>query len=160
MAKSKILLLEPVEHLGSEGDEVQVAAGYARNWLFPRRKAIPVNESNRKQVEALKMRREKRETKELESAQGLKAKIEKVRLAFALKTADGGKRLFGSITVQNIIDRLNEEGIVLLKKQIHLHGPVKSLGKNVVAVKLHKDVTVDLNFEVVSENPIEESDQD
>ncbi len=115
MATTEVLLVKPVEGLGGEGDQVKVRAGYARNFLLPRKIAVTLNASNKKHVEALKKRRAEREQTELSSAQELGKKLEKTSLAFAVKT----------------------------------------LGKHTVKIKLHTDVTVELGFDVVSENPIE-----
>ncbi len=154
MAHSEILLVKPVDGLGGEGDQVKVRAGYARNFLLPRKIAVPLTAANRKHVDALKKRRAEREQSELSGAQELAKKLEKTSLAFAVKTGEGGK-MFGAITATDIHDKLAASGITLDKKKIHLHTPVKTLGKHEVKVKLHADVSVDLSFDVVSENPIE-----
>ncbi len=154
MAQSEILLVKPVDNLGGEGDQVKVRAGYARNYLLPRGIAVPLTGANRKQVESLKKRRAEREAKELGGAQELAKKLEKKSLAFAVKTGEGGK-MFGAITANDIYDKLAADGLEIEKKRIHLHTPVKTLGQHTVKIKLHADVSVDLNFDVVSENPIE-----
>jgi len=154
MANSEILLLKPVEGLGGEGDQVKVRAGYARNYLLPRGFAAPVTVANRKQVDALKRRRAERESLELNGAQELAEKLEKTSFAFAVKTGEGGK-MFGAITGSDVHDKLTAAGFSIDKKRILLHTPVKTLGKHTVKVKLHADVTVELAFDVVSENPIE-----
>jgi len=154
MATSEVLLVQPVEGLGGEGDQVKVRAGYARNYLLPRKIAVPLNASNKKHVDSLKKRRAEREQTELSSAQELGKKLEKTSLAFAVKTGEGG-RMFGAITAQDIHEKLVAAGVELDKKKIHLFTPVKTLGKHTVKIKLHADVTVELPFDVVSENPIE-----
>jgi large subunit ribosomal protein L9 len=153
MANSEILLVKPVDGLGGEGDQVKVRAGYARNYLLPRGIAVPLTSANRKQVEALKKRRATREAEELTGAQELAKKLEKVALAFAVKTGEGG-RMFGAVTATDVHDKLTAAGITLEKRRVLLHTPVKTLGQHTVKVKLHPEVTVDLNFDVVSENPI------
>jgi large subunit ribosomal protein L9 len=155
MANSEILLVKPVENLGGEGDQVKVRAGYARNYLLPRGIAVPLTGANRKQVEALKKRRAERESKELNGAQELAKKLEKTSMAFAVKTGEGG-RMFGAITSTDIHDKLVAAGFDIEKRRVLLHTPVKTLGQHTVKVKLHADVTVELNFDVVSENPIEQ----
>jgi large subunit ribosomal protein L9 len=154
MAHTEILLVQPVENLGGEGDQVKVRAGYARNYLLPRGIAVPLTGANRKQVEALKKRRAEREATELNGAQDLAKKLEKKSLAFAVKTGEGGK-MFGAITTNDIHDKLVADGFEIEKRRILLHTPVKTLGQHTVKIKLHADVSVDLNFDVVSENPIE-----
>ncbi len=159
MAHSEVLLVKPVEGLGGEGDQVKVRAGYARNYLLPRKIAVTLTGANRKQVDSLKKRRAEREQDELTRAQDLAKKLEKTSLAFAVKTGEGG-RMFGAITANDIHDKLVASGVELDKKKIHLFAPVKTLGKHTVRVKLHTDVSVDLGFDVVSENPIEPAVQE
>lgn len=154
MATTEILLVKPVEGLGGEGDQVKVRAGYARNFLLPRKFAVSLNAANKKHVESLKKRRAGREQEELSGAQELAKKLEKTSLAFAVKTGEGGK-MFGAVTSNDIHDKLTAAGVVIDKKKIHLHTPVKTLGRHTVKVKLHADVSVELTFDVVSENPIE-----
>ena len=159
MANSKVLLLQPVEGLGAEGDTVTVRAGYARNYLLPRKQALPITQANKKYVESLLNARETREQKEHEAARELGEKIEKAHIAIAVKTGEGGK-MFGAVTAGNLLDRLQEDGIELTKKQLGLPNPIKELGSHLAHVKLHADVQADLKFEVVSENPIEEADSE
>ena len=156
MAYSEVLLVKPVEGLGGEGDQVKVRAGYARNFLLPRSIAVPVTKANRKQVEALKKRRAEREAQELSGAQELAKKLTATSLAFAVKTGEGGK-MFGAITATDLHAKLVESGIDLDNKRIHLHTPVKTLGKHTVKVKLHPEVSVEVAFDIVSENPIVEA---
>ena len=154
MAYSEVLLVKPVEGLGGEGDQVKVRAGYARNYLLPRSIAVPVTLANRKQVEALKKRRAERETHELNGAQELGRKLEKTSLAFAVKTGEGG-RMFGAITAADLHEKLAASDLTVDRKRIHLYTPVKTLGRHTAKIKLHADVTIELAFDVVSENPIE-----
>ena len=156
MAHHEVLLLKPVDGLGAEGDQVKVRAGYARNFLLPQKYAVALTQANRKRVEALKKRRSEREVSELSGAQALADKISKVSLAFAVKTGEGGK-MFGAITSADLHQKFVDAGIDLDKKKIHLHTPVKTLGKHEVKIKLHQDVSVDVSFDVVSENPIVEA---
>src|SRR5688572_13942506 len=154
MAHTEVLLVQPVEGLGGEGDQVKVRAGYARNYLLPRKIAVTLSASNRKHIDALKKRRAEREQTELNGAQDVAKKLEKTSLAFAVKTGEGG-RMFGAITAQDIHEKLTASGLELDKRKIHLFTPVKTLGKHTVKIKLHTDVSVDVAFDVVSENPIE-----
>ena len=160
MATSDILLIEPVEGLGAEGDQVTVKAGFARNFLFPRRKAVPVTRSNRKQIEALKIRRAEREAKNLEDAKAQAARIGETHFAIAMKTGDSGK-MFGAVTAANIHEKLVEAGFEIDRKKIHLPAPIKELGQHTIAIKVHPEVEAELKFDVVSENPIvEDSDEE
>jgi large subunit ribosomal protein L9 len=154
MAQAELLLLTPVEHLGNEGDTVKVKSGYARNYLLPRGLAIPMTRANRKQMEVLKLRAEQRLADELSKAQALKERIAAISIAFAVKTGPGGK-MFGSVTTQDLISRLAEEGIQLDRKQVNMT-PVKNIGQHSADIRLHEQVELEYAFDVVSENPIEE----
>ncbi len=157
MPSKNILLLKPIEGLGHEGEEVKVKAGYARNYLLPRKLAIPMTSANRNQLEALQKARDVRLGKELSEAEERAAQIVKAHIAIPVKTGPGGK-LFGSVSSMDLQKRLAEDGIDIERKHIHLYNPVKSLGKHTTRIKLHTDVAVDMEFEVVSENPIEEEE--
>ncbi len=158
MANHEILLLKPVDGLGAEGDQVNVRAGYARNYLLPQGKAVPLTVANRKRVEALKKARGLREVQELDGAQVLAKQIQKVGIAIAVKTGEGGK-LFGAVTSNDIHEKLVAAGITIEKRRIHLGEPIKTLGKHEVKIKLHAEVSVELTIDVVSENPIEPAAQ-
>ena len=153
MANSDILLLEAINGLGSEGDTVSVRAGYARNFLFPRKLAIPVNQGNRKQIESLRVAKEKRIAEELEASKSLAEKIEQINISIAVKTGDNGK-MFGSVTSADILTRLEEEGIKLEKKQLNVTQPIKDLGSHKLQVKLSSEIEASFNLEIVSVNPI------
>lgn len=153
MANSDILLLEAIKGLGSEGDTVSVRAGYARNFLFPRKLAIPVNQGNRKQIESLKVAKEKRVAEELEASKSLAQKIEQTNISIAVKTGDNGK-MFGSVTSADILTRLEEENVLLEKKQLNVAQPIKDLGSHKIQVKLNSEIEATFNLEIVSENPI------
>lgn len=155
MATNQVLLLQPIKGLGAEGDTVTVRAGYARNFLLPRKIALPITQANKKQMEALLKARDAREAKELAAAKELADRIAKTNIALAVKTGEGGK-MFGAVTAADLLKRLAEEGVELAKKQLALPAPIKELGSHTAAVKLHAEVEAELKFEVVSENPIEE----
>ena len=93
MAHSEILLLEKVDNLGSEGDVVHVKPGYARNFLLPRKKAVPLNQANKKRLDSLKIARAAREADELQNAQDIAVKIGELSVAIAVKTGTGGNYL-------------------------------------------------------------------
>ncbi|MBM3825779.1 MAG: 50S ribosomal protein L9 [Verrucomicrobia bacterium] len=155
MAFTQVLLIKPVDGLGAEGEQVRVRAGYARNFLLPQGVALPVNRTNAKYVESLKKARVAREARDHEAANATAAKLAALRLTFAVKTGEGGK-MFGAISTAEIAAKLAENGVELERRRIHLgQGPVKQLGKHVCHIRLHSDVMVDQEFEVVSENPIE-----
>jgi large subunit ribosomal protein L9 len=138
MAFTEVLLIKPVDGLGAEGEQVRVRSGYARNFLLLQGIALPVNRANTKYIESLKKAREVREAKDLESANAISAKLAALKLVFAVKTGEGGK-MFGAISTAEIAAKLAEHGIELERKRIRLHAAV----------------SVEQEFEVVSENPIE-----
>jgi len=155
MAQSEVLLLEPVPNVGGEGEKVRVKSGYARNFLIPRKLAIPATRANMRQVEVLEQRRAEREAQELGQAREVLGKLEKMSLALVVKTGEGGK-MFGAVTAQDLVAKIAENGVEVDRKQINLPTPVKTIGDHTVTVKLHPEVQGELRFEVVSENPIED----
>jgi len=157
MATTEILLVEHINNLGSEGDVVKVRPGYARNYLLPQKKAVPLNHANKKRLDALKVSRAARETDELQKSQEIATKLKETKIAVAVKTGAGGK-LFGSVTVNHILEKLNERGFIFDKKHITSFSPIKELGISKISISLHKDVEADVEVEVVSENPIETSE--
>lgn len=157
MAFTQILLIKPVAKLGGEGEEVKVRAGYARNFLFPQKIAIPVTKANRKQIEALNAARERREAQELEEARQVAEKIGSARVALAMKTGEGGK-MFGAVTAVHLQEKLQEAGLEVDRKAIQLAQPIKELGSHTVEVRLHPEVSAELSFDIVSENAIVENE--
>jgi large subunit ribosomal protein L9 len=157
MSTTEVLLIKPVDGLGAEGEQVRVKSGYARNFLLPQGIALPVNRANKKYLESLSKARVAREARDLEVATDLAKKIQAASLVFSVKTGEGGK-MFGAISVPEIIAKLGEQGVQVDRKRVHLgQGPVKLLGKHVAHVKLHADIAFELPFEIVSENPIVEA---
>ena len=124
--------------------------------MLPRKLALPITQANKKHVESLLKAREAREQREFEDSRTLSERIERTSIAIAVKTGEGGK-MFGAVTANDVLERLKNEGIELVKKQLQIAAPIKELGSHVVTVKLHADIETELKFEVVSENPIEES---
>ena len=155
MPNTEILLVEPIDNLGSEGDIVKVRPGYARNFLFPKKKALPLNQAIKRRLDALKVARAARVVDEIQGAQEIAAKLNEVSIAVAVKTGSGGK-LFGSVTAQQLLEKLAEKGFNLDKKHLVKFVAIKELGQTVVTCQLLKDVTAQFKVEVVSENPIEE----
>lgn len=154
MAKTEVILIHNVTHLGAESDQVTVAAGYARNYLFPQRLAIPLTSANKRQLEALRKRRGEREAKELNTMTELASTLSKLTLLIKVKTGDDGK-LFGSVTAANIADELNHQYDAHMdRRKIHLKEPIKTLGTHEVPLHLHHDVDCVLKVKVESSNPL------
>jgi len=154
MATTEVLLVEHIQKLGSEGDVVKVRPGFARNYLIPQKKALPMNLANKRRLDALKQSRAMRESEELQKAQEIATKLREVKIAVAVKTGSGGK-LFGSVTSNHILEKLSESGFTLDKKHFVSFSPIKELGKQNVTLQLHREVEAEVEVEVVSENPIE-----
>jgi large subunit ribosomal protein L9 len=153
MATTEILLLKHVKSLGAEGDQTRVKAGYARNFLFPNEIAVPMTRTNKKQIEALQKARATREKLDLEQAQTLLKKLSNVSLAIVVKTSENGT-MFGAVTAKEISNALEQKGLQIDRKKIHLDSPIKGVGRRKALVKLHDTISFDLYFDVVSENPI------
>ncbi|MEO6035254.1 MAG: 50S ribosomal protein L9 [Verrucomicrobiota bacterium] len=154
MAKTEIILTHNIVGLGGESDQVKVAAGYARNYLFPQGLAIPLTGSNKRRIESLKQRRAEREAHELNTMTDLAKGISKLICVVAVKTGEDGK-MFGTVTSGMIADQLKTQfDIVLDKKKIHLDQPIKSLGEHEVELRLHSDVKSTLKVRVESNTPI------
>jgi large subunit ribosomal protein L9 len=153
MATTEVLLLEKIDGLGTEGSQVTVRAGYARNFLWPRKKAIPITHANRRQIESLLKRREAREKDELAGAKSLQERLLALSIVFSVKTGAKGK-MFGAITHADLLERLREAGLEIDRKKLHMDS-MKELGCHKAKIRLHPEVVVELPFEIVSENPIE-----
>lgn len=146
----KIILTQDVDKLGSLGDELEVKNGYARNFLIPQGYALTVNRENKKFIDHQRQRLAKQRTDAIEASQALAKQLEEAKLLFAVKCGDDGK-LFGSITQKHIYDALEEKGINLDKKRLHLSSPIKTLGSHNIQIKLHTEVTATMQVKVVSE---------
>ena len=153
MPKTEVILTHNIVGLGGESDQVKVAAGYARNYLFPMGYAIPLSGANKRRLEVLKQRRAEREAKELNHMTEMGAALSKMTLVIKVKTGEDGK-LFGSVTAGTIADELKHQyEAVLDKKKIHLPHPIKTLGEHEVELRLHPDVKSSLKVKVESITP-------
>ena len=153
MAKTEVILTHNIVGLGGESDQVKVAAGYARNFLFPQRLAIPLTMANKRRLEALRQRRAEREAHEFNTMSELAKGINKLTCVVKVKTGDDGK-VFGSVTNGTIADELKHQfEIALDKKKIHLDHPIKTLGDHDVELRLHGEVKTTLKVRVESLNP-------
>ena len=155
MSKVDVILVRSVSDLGAEGDQVKVAAGYARNYLVPQGYAIPVTMANKRHLEALKERRIAREAREVESMTELGAMLSKLVLDVAVKTNEDHTKMYGSVTSTTIVDELKARyEIALDKHKVEIEKPIRGLGAHEVTVKLHAKVVVTLKVNVKSSNPV------
>ena len=153
MAKTEVILTHNIVGLGSESDQVKVAAGYARNYLLPQHLAIPVTGANKRRLESLKQRRAEREAHDLNTMTDLAKGISKLICVVSVKTGEDGK-IFGTVTSGMIADQLKTQfDIILEKRKIHLEHPIKALGEHEVELRLHADVKSALKVRVESSTP-------
>jgi large subunit ribosomal protein L9 len=147
----EVILKEDVINLGYKNDIVKVKAGYGRNFLIPTGKAVIASPAARKVLaEDLRQRAHKLE-KIKKDAEDVAAKLKDVALVIKTKVSSTGT-IFGSVTNIQIADELSKLGLEIDRKIIVLKEPVKEIGKYTATVKLHKEVSVDIPFEVVSED--------
>ena len=147
---AEVLLMADVPDLGMEGDVVIVADGYARNFLVPKRLAAPVTEIAKKRLEKIRLDREAAKQAEIDAAQQLAAKLEKVSCTMPVKVSDG-EHMFGSVSSVDIAASLQEQGFEIDKDLIQLDLPIKELGVYDIAIKLHADVQASVKVWVVEE---------
>ncbi len=153
MAHTKILLREDVDDLGARGEIVRVRAGYARNYLLPRKLAVEATTSNVKQIEQERAALLKKEATERGTAEGQAEQMRALVLEFKRKSGEQGA-LYGSVTSMDIADALKERGYEIDRHRLHLREPIKRLGDVAVPLRLHREVTVDLQVKVISEGEV------
>jgi large subunit ribosomal protein L9 len=146
----EVILREDVDKLGHRGDVKKVAAGFARNFLIPRRLAVPATEANKKIVEQERQAHLRKEAKLAGEAQDLAKLMANVSVTIRQKAGENDQ-LFGSVTAQDLADALQKQGFTVDRKKIQLDHPIKTLGAHKVAVKLHKEVTFELPVTVEKE---------
>jgi len=150
----KIMLRENIENLGKRGDIVEVAPGYARNYLLPRKLALEVTPTNMKMIEMQQRALRKKLEKELSSYQEMAQKLSQVKLTFYRKTSDK-EALFGSVSLADIKEALEKEGFALDKKKILLPEPIKSLGSYKVPIKVFHEERAEIEVQVLPEEAAE-----
>ena len=144
----RLLLKQPVDALGEPGDEVNVRPGYARNYLLPRRIAVPITDENRREVaEARKVWAVER-IKEREAAEALARSLEGRTLRFERRVKTDSNELYGSVSVQDIARELAAGGFEIARNRIILGGPIKVAGQASAVVRLHSEIEVDIPIEV------------
>jgi large subunit ribosomal protein L9 len=146
----KVILLEDVERLGQRGAILNVANGYGRNFLIPRKLAMPATEANMKLAQAQTKKVEVQEAKEEKSAAQLKSELENVSITIPMKAGEADM-LFGSVTTASIAEALGKQGYTIDKRRIELEEPIRRLGEHHVTVKLHRNVAAEVKVSVVKE---------
>jgi large subunit ribosomal protein L9 len=146
----EVILREHVDNLGKRGEIVKVADGYARNYLLPRKLALPATDGNRKHVERERKIVEARESQEKAQAETIAARLASVEITIARRVGETDQ-LYGSVTSADIADFLKEKGFELDRRKLILPEPIKAIGDHEVPLKLHREVTVPLKVHVVKE---------
>ena len=145
----EVILREHVDHLGRRGEVVKVAAGYARNYLLPRKLALLATEGNKKQVERERGKFELKENEEKNVAEALAARVSGVEISIARKVGET-EALYGSVTSSDIGEALAAQGVEIDRRKVHLPEPIKHLGEFDVPIKLRHDVSVTIKVKVVA----------
>ncbi|NWF52289.1 MAG: 50S ribosomal protein L9 [Nitrospirae bacterium] len=146
----KVILKEDIKHLGKMGQVVEVADGYARNFLIPKGLVVEASAKNIKSLEHEKRIIEEKAKKLKNSAQDLASRIASLTITIKSKAGEEGK-LFGSITTMDIVESLKKEGIEIDKKMVFLGEPIKRIGSYTVSIKLYTDISAPLNIQVIEE---------
>ena len=147
----EVILREDIDKLGQRGQMVKVTAGYARNFLLPRRMAVAATESNKKIVEQERQAHLRRDAKESADAAELGKLMAAVELTIAQKAGENDQ-LFGSVTTSDIAVALEKAGYTIDRKKIQLDEPIKQLGDYKVGVRLHREVAIEIPVHVVRED--------
>lgn len=147
----EIILLQDVQNLGSKDDMVTVKDGYGRNFLIPGKKAIVATESAKKVLAENTRQRAHKEAKLKDEALAIAEKLQNKQVVIATKTSSSGK-IFGSVNTIQLAEAINKKGFEIDRKQIKIaEDSIKEVGKYTAKIKLHKEVVVDFDFEVITE---------
>ncbi len=146
----EVILEQDVEKLGTRGQIVAVADGYARNYLFPRKLAVPATPANRKRLEQLRVVAVRQEAKEKSDAELLAKQMTGLALTLARKAGETDQ-LFGSVTASDVAEALAARGFHVDKRKIVLDDPIKVLGEFDVPLRLHREVSVNIRLNVTRE---------
>jgi large subunit ribosomal protein L9 len=144
----EVILREHVDNLGRRGDVVRVADGYARNFLLPRKLALPVTEENRKRIERERKVVEAREAEEKSAAEAIAVRLTALELSFQRRVGEN-ETLYGSVTGADVAEAIQAQGFDVDKRKVVLAEPLKQLGEFDVPVKIHREVTAHVKVHVV-----------
>jgi large subunit ribosomal protein L9 len=152
----EVILREHVDNLGKRGEIVKVADGYARNYLLPRKLALPATEGNKKHVERERKKMETKEAGEKSQAEAVASSLANVEITIARRVGETDQ-LYGSVTGGDIADYLKTKGFEIDRRRLILPEPIKTIGEHNVPLKLHREVTVPLKVHVVKEGAAKEA---
>jgi len=145
----KLILQQEVKGLGKKGDIIEASEGYARNYLLPRKLAVPATTVNVNAISQQKSAETRRQQQLLDEVRVMAAQLAKVVITVSVKTGEGGK-LFGAVTAKDISDAMaREHGIEIDKRKIELKEPIKMLGVYSAAIKLHPEVSAQIQVKVI-----------
>jgi large subunit ribosomal protein L9 len=147
----EVILREDVDKLGTRGQLVKVAAGYARNFLLPKRLAVPATDANKKIIEQERQAHLRKEAKLAADAADLGKLMANVNVTIAQKAGENDQ-LFGSVTSKDIAEALEKQGYTIERRKIVLDEPIKSLGEFKIPLRLHREVTAEITLNVVKES--------
>jgi large subunit ribosomal protein L9 len=143
----EIILREDIDKLGTRGQVVKVASGYARNFLLPKRLAVAATDSNRKIVEQERQAHLRKDVKLQSEAQDLGKLLSALTITISRKAGENDQ-LFGSVTANDIADALSAQSYTVDRRKIQLDEPIRTLGEHKVPVRLHKDVVAEITVNV------------
>jgi large subunit ribosomal protein L9 len=146
----EVILKQDVDNLGLRGEVVKVAAGFARNFLLPRKLAMEATVANKAVIEQMKSSAARRSATEKAQAEELVAKLAPVVLEFTRKSGESG-HLFGSVTSADVAAGLAAAGFEIDRRKIQLSDPIKTLGETIVNIKLHREVTAQIKVKVAAD---------
>ncbi len=146
----EVILREHVDNLGRRGDVVKVASGYARNYLLPRKLALPVTQASQRQIERERANAEARDAEEKAGADALAERMAALDISIARRVGEN-RTMYGSVTSADIAQALKAKGFEVDKRKIVLADPIKAVGEHAVPVKIHRDVTAEVKIKVVPE---------
>jgi large subunit ribosomal protein L9 len=146
----EVILREHVDNLGRRGEIIKVADGYARNFLLPRKLALPATAGNKKHVERERKIMEAREAEEKGQAEAIATRLAAIEISIARRVGETDQ-LYGSVTAADIADFLKTKGFEIDRRKLILPEPIKTIGDHDVPLKLHREVTVPLVVKVVKE---------
>lgn len=146
----EVILRDHIENVGKRGEVVKVADGYARNYLLPRKLALPATPGNLKQIERERVKLDAKEAEEKSGAEAIAARMAGIQVVITRKVGES-EVLYGSVTTADIAESLEKQGFETDKRKIGLREPIKKLGEYTVPIKLHREVIVSMPVKVVAE---------
>lgn len=147
----KVILLENIKKLGTTGEQVQVKAGFGRNYLIPNNKALPATPANLKQFESRRAEYESAAAKALADAQQRQQALVDVKVVLQVKAGEAGK-LFGAVTTRDIAEAITAAGVAVSKAEVMLlSGPIRTVGPHTIKLRLHPEVEHNIEIDVVAQ---------